>query len=311
MKLASLLAAAGLLCGASVVRAQQGASACLDSIPASELHPTIVFLTSWRADSTSPAARAAEPFVDLYAQSVAQEVRALLGGKDGVLPRGEPRVTWTSRGGIGVVAYRDGRVSATVIRDSEPQYPPVDDRAPRLLAEAVDSLRARDERFVWPETLAGDSLVFRLNASYHVLERSLIGLVFAPRITFPVFTVGVPELTEVSSRPRQTGPRYPERLRQSRTNGTVLARFVVSAEGRYVPGTFRDVTAESMRLAAGLVGATQAEFARAVLNALPRMSFNPAKAGQCPIAQVVQQPFTFRIAEVPETTVEPPPFRRP
>lgn len=76
-------------------------------------------------------------------------------------------------------------------------------------------------------------------------------------------------------------PQYPEVMRASRTDGEVLAQFVVDTGGRAMPETFR------------VLKTTHDLFAQAVRAALPDMRFVPATIGGKPVRQLVQQPFHF------------------
>lgn len=74
---------------------------------------------------------------------------------------------------------------------------------------------------------------------------------------------------------------YPDVMRESRTNGEVLAQFVVDTTGRALPETFK------------VLKTTHDLFAQAVKAALPDMRFVPATIGGKPVRQLVQQPFSF------------------
>lgn len=74
---------------------------------------------------------------------------------------------------------------------------------------------------------------------------------------------------------------YPDVMRASRTNGEVLAQFVVDTNGRALPETFK------------VLKTTHDLFAQAVKVALPDMRFVPATIGGKPVRQVVQTPFQF------------------
>jgi hypothetical protein len=67
--------------------------------------------------------------------------------------------------------------------------------------------------------------------------------------------------------------------------GFVNARYVVDTTG------FADTTTFVV------LDATQPEFVGAVRDALPYMRFHPAKIGQNKVRQLVQQRFTFQIAD--------------
>lgn len=76
---------------------------------------------------------------------------------------------------------------------------------------------------------------------------------------------------------------YPETLRSSGIEGTVQAQFVVNAEGRVEPGTFK------------VLNSPNVGFVQAVKAALSGMRFSPARIGDQKVAQVVQQSFVFKI----------------
>ena len=84
--------------------------------------------------------------------------------------------------------------------------------------------------------------------------------------------------------PGNVGLTYPDRLRAARTEGEVLAQFVVDTAGVYEAGTFK-VLKSSHEL-----------FTQAVRDALPLMRFTPAEAGGEKVRQLVQQPFTFSLS---------------
>lgn len=77
--------------------------------------------------------------------------------------------------------------------------------------------------------------------------------------------------------------RYPDMLRASRTNGEVLAQFVVDTNGRALPETFK------------IIRATHVLFSQSVKNALPDMRFTPGTIGGKPVRQLVQMPFQFNV----------------
>ncbi|HSU96188.1 MAG TPA: energy transducer TonB [Gemmatimonadaceae bacterium] len=76
-------------------------------------------------------------------------------------------------------------------------------------------------------------------------------------------------------------PRYPEALRASGLEGTVVARFVVDSAGRVEAGSF--VT----------VGSANPLFVAAVESALSRARFRPAESRGMRVRQLVEQSFTF------------------
>lgn len=83
---------------------------------------------------------------------------------------------------------------------------------------------------------------------------------------------------------RGTGqPDYPPALRSSGLEGHVTAQFVVDETGR--------ARAETLRI----LSATNDLFSESVLRALAKMRFRPARIGDRPVPQIVQQMFVFRL----------------
>jgi periplasmic protein TonB len=87
----------------------------------------------------------------------------------------------------------------------------------------------------------------------------------------------------VAAAPGSPGPSFPEMLKSTGVEGTVLAQFVVDTTGRADVGTFKVLKAD------------HALFEQAVRNALPRMRFLPAEIGGRKVKQLVQQPFSFTL----------------
>jgi TonB family protein len=76
---------------------------------------------------------------------------------------------------------------------------------------------------------------------------------------------------------------YPLDLVASKTAGSVVAEFVVSASGEIEPGSLQ------------IVSASQPLFAQAALQALSRAHFAPALKDGVAVRQLVQQPFSFSL----------------
>ncbi len=95
----------------------------------------------------------------------------------------------------------------------------------------------------------------------------------------------------VTPDPNSAGPEYPERLLRARVEGAVLARFIVDSTGRADPVSFIAVQT------------SDTAFTSAVRRALPGMKFSPATLRGVPVAQVVVQQFTFRVASLPGDTL--------
>jgi len=80
-----------------------------------------------------------------------------------------------------------------------------------------------------------------------------------------------------------TAPEYPAVLRNAGVEGKVVAEFVVTEFGR--------ADARSLRI----ISATNEGFVNAIRQALPRMRFSPARIGDHPVPQLVQQLFVFKL----------------
>jgi TonB family protein len=78
-------------------------------------------------------------------------------------------------------------------------------------------------------------------------------------------------------------PAYPASMRASGIEGEVKAQFVVNERGRAEVSSLR------------IVSSTNDQFSEAVRQALPRMRFRPAELRGHPVAQMVQQLFSFRL----------------
>ena len=74
---------------------------------------------------------------------------------------------------------------------------------------------------------------------------------------------------------------YPQAVFADNGEGSVIAEFVVNADGKVEEGTF------------GIVASTDARLSEAVQKAVEEAVFKPAKLKGSPVRQVVQQPFSF------------------
>jgi TonB family protein len=86
--------------------------------------------------------------------------------------------------------------------------------------------------------------------------------------------------------PSSAAPAYPPAMMHLAIEGTATIKFVIDTAGRVDLGTVQTMTA------------TNAAFANAVLVALPRMRFHPARIGEKPVRQVSQQEFKFQITHL-------------
>lgn len=83
----------------------------------------------------------------------------------------------------------------------------------------------------------------------------------------------------------QPAPRYPDALRSVGVEGTVIVRFIVSAEGRVESGSIEAIDSPNKL------------FTDAVRTALLNSRYRPAEAGGNKVRQLVEQSFTFKLAK--------------
>jgi len=76
---------------------------------------------------------------------------------------------------------------------------------------------------------------------------------------------------------------YPQTGRRAAISDTVEMQYVVTAEGRAAPNSFR------------LTRVHYRDFAEAVIAALPSSRYQPARVGNCPVPILVEQSFIFGI----------------
>ena len=79
-------------------------------------------------------------------------------------------------------------------------------------------------------------------------------------------------------------PRYPDRLRMTGVEGSVLVQFIVDERGRPDMSSFK------------VIKSSDAALTESVRQAVMAMSFFPAEAGGQKVKQLVQVPFNFTAA---------------
>jgi hypothetical protein len=88
-------------------------------------------------------------------------------------------------------------------------------------------------------------------------------------------------------------PPYPESMLKRRIEGSVIVQYVVDTAGRADTASFR------------VVWASHLDFAMSVKRTLPLMRFHPAIMNSHRVAQLVQQPFVFKIVDTTKAGAEP------
>ncbi|HET7563982.1 MAG TPA: hypothetical protein VFJ96_03225 [Gemmatimonadaceae bacterium] len=247
-----------------------------------------VYLTAESRDSTT---RALLANANVLTQAVAERMRALLGASSGQLPSGEPTITWRGIGsGLAITAYRDGHMVSRVASDR-------DDRpSSALIARAFDALLASgDAWFLWPDS-AVDSLSFDLELRPAMLDRAGNAHLLPMQFGVPVFTVGEPLPLEEDARMIQQPPiHYPRSVESERIEGYLVLQFIVDWTGRVDTSTVRDVWPANRPRLTGEMGRYYQALVNAVRAALPDARFEPARIDGCPVSQLVQMPFAFKM----------------
>ena len=91
------------------------------------------------------------------------------------------------------------------------------------------------------------------------------------------------EVQQVAQQRSDRAIRYPDELRNMSMTGEVLVRFIVEPTGKVRPGSLT------------VVRSSHPLFTKAVTDGLPLLRFYPARVGGIPVAQLVEEPFTFSI----------------
>ena len=94
---------------------------------------------------------------------------------------------------------------------------------------------------------------------------------------------------EATMEPGTKGPEFPAAMRAAGISGSVLAQYVVNADGSIDVSTLK------------IVKATRAEFANAVREALPTIRYSPGEVKGKKVRQLVQAPFAFALNRQPDT----------
>lgn len=190
-------------------------------------------------------------------------------------PVAEPEsLTVAFSGEVVFTLKRDGSLSD--VRLDASSLSPSLDNAMLHAATALDSAHALPP---FPDSVKADAITvfFAIDGSGD-----------STRVSRPLFAATMPVWTAepmkhaTGMRPNRK-PRYPPLAERERIPGSVLISFVIDAQG--IPRM------ETVRL----LRASAREFAAAVLDALPNWRFVPARIDGCPVPELVQMPFAFRV----------------
>jgi hypothetical protein len=263
---------------------------CIHRIPSSSLKRVPVFLQA-TADS---AERLVLPSADFLAQDVAFKIREVLGATGPQLAEGDSAVDWSRLW---------GEVIVTLHRDAKPTWKVPDwsmraDTIARssisLLVRAIKAVVDEGELIPYPDGVPGDSISFSLSlVNPTVTEKGKILPVVA-RQPIPVFSIAIAweRSAEVIKPPPVS---YPEYSRSIRAIGGVRLTYVVNKSGRVEPETIKEAWPAGVAKPQGQLLLAYEAFLRAVQRGVPSAKFSPAMVGGCPVRQVVQQYFDFRI----------------
>lgn len=80
-------------------------------------------------------------------------------------------------------------------------------------------------------------------------------------------------------------PEYPQAMASRRVEGGAVLRFVIDSTGLIDMSTVR------------VMSATHSAFARAVIDAMPKMKFRPASIAGHPVRLLVEQAFSFKLTK--------------
>ena len=262
----------------------RGAS-CIDTI-SSAAAQRIAYLRATIQDS---ADEHLSQSADLFAQSVAQRLRVMLGAKGDTLPPAEPTLTWRNvRPGVSVVitAAREGGIAV------QPLAANVDPVAGGLLTRIARAVEASGDWFFWPPEAKRDSASFELSIVLAPPHETQLTGDFG--YAFPIFSMAYPVETGAVLT-TTTVPPHPDKKFGVSGDGTVVLEFVVDSAGRVDTTTIRDPLENDPERPTGQAGEIYDEFVKSLRAWLPTAKYEPATIGGCAVSQLVQQPFTFSV----------------
>jgi hypothetical protein len=274
--------------GVEISPASAANAACINALPAAELHRSIVYLHAEVSDSGNSSLA---PQAALMASQVADTMRVRMGGTSTLLPSGDSLIKpSTIPAQLVVTLHADG--SAT--RVGEGQYG--DTVTPALLEASFDAIRKNgDGAMVWPDGYTADSVVVKLIlSSADVVHNAAIAQSRTRHEHFAVFDALLPIARAALPRHGNPDPRYPFQNRVHHVSGNLLLQFVVDTSGHAVLNTMHDVWPADKPRLTGELGGYYDEFLAATMDAVLKWKFYPAFMGSCAIPQTVQLPISYQ-----------------
>lgn len=268
-------------------------ASCLARIPDSALVPAVLYLHASEMIDLDSTARIRVKEIDLFTQSVSERLRSLLHAGPGVLPVGEPAITWRTRErALRIIVDRNGHFVTgppPSMREG-PDIPGTTERS-HLLAAAVDSVRADGELLVFTAGPA-DSVAFDL-----LLSPGTFGEFGKPtppvvRVGFAVAALRMPvedTVRVIDLLP----PPYPMSQWRQGIEAVVILEFVVDTAGRADRATIHDVRAAGLSAEPPYRQHAYEAFVSAARASVERGQFEPARVGGCAVRQPVRLPFNF------------------
>lgn len=266
---------------------------CYEAARVTELRRIAGFISSDAQDSARAFVKPAE----LLLEMLGERVRASLGAKPGDLPIGEPAYTKDNvHGSIRVTLFRDGRMSAVIVRDT--LFP--DSSHVAGMAKIADILRAawnEGERVFWPEKAHGDSASFRISFWAPLPKKDGTPDKAEARFAVAAFSIALPwvEHATVDDLPKPVYPDYP---RSHNIQGRITMSFVVDTTGYALISTLHDVLPPGAPVPVGEMADYYHDFVRAVAEAMPKGRFHAAVMAGCKFPQRVNLPFDFKLNTV-------------
>ena len=262
-------------------------SSCVERLPPSAFRRVVVYAYVDLRDSVSVAfAQSADNFM----QDLVTTAQRQLGMRENKLPVGEPAVSWrTADKSLHLVAYKDGRI---VVADRDSIRPGT---TAWLGARALDSVSTVGQ-LEWSGDSARDSVRFDIAFIRPVLDSAGHGeMPKHRRAALAVFSVLAPWERQVAAKPGNRAPHYPDEARHEGYSASILLNFIVDTTGRAEPWTIHDLWPKEKPRPTGWDLEAYEGFLNETERALREMEFYPARIGGCPVKQLVQMPFVFRL----------------
>jgi hypothetical protein len=263
-------------------------AACVDALPASQLHPSVIYLHAEVSDTTNSSLM---PQAELLASEVADDMRSRLGGSNTLIPSADTIVKPSSLPAQLVVTFRaDGGATRRVVG----QYG--GKRTAELLSTSFDAIRKNgDGAMVWPDGYTADSVIVSLFLWPDFLVHDSAAALYKARSEFAAFSSLIPTERPALAHDGNPNPRFPFQNRMHRVSGYLILEFVVDTTGHAIEGTVHDVWPENKPRLTGAMGSYYDDFLAATKDALRSWKFYPAYVGTCPVRQIVRLPIQYKV----------------